>query len=266
MIIWQSEQCKEKLAQIKTAGTANLAVIADFDKTLTSKKNSTLHSAYMALTKMGVLSEEYNKASNTLRNHYLPLERDLSLTFEEKTKHMRDWWQKHWDMMVEAGIRKEHLHKIAKENLFPLREGCKEFFEWAQENEVPILIFSAGLGDYITEAVKVTSNITIYSNFFKFDNDGKAIGYSKPFITSTNKAHDDHSINFNKKPIENKNVLLLGDSLEDPGMDSHFNPKSTLKIGYYIHDLKDEARLTKYKEVYDILLSDDELGIKEFLP
>ena len=54
------------------------------------------------------------------------------------------------------------------------------------------MIFSAGLGNLIEEFLKsenkLTNNIHIISNFFKFDKNGKSISYTHPLVHSLNKS------------------------------------------------------------------------------
>ena len=54
------------------------------------------------------------------------------------------------------------------------RDGCKEFFHQLHTVEIPLLIFSAGLGDIISETIKQRAtfypeNMKIVANFLEFD-------------------------------------------------------------------------------------------------
>ena len=55
-----------------------------------------------------------------------------------------------------------------------LRDGCKWFFEELHKHEVPVLVFSAGVGDIILETITQQAtfyddNMKIVSNMLKFD-------------------------------------------------------------------------------------------------
>ena len=53
------------------------------------------------------------------------------------------------------------------------RDGCNAFFALLHQHSIPLLIFSAGLGDIIEEVIQQRSkfygNMKIVSNFMKFD-------------------------------------------------------------------------------------------------
>ena len=57
--------------------------------------------------------------------------------------------------------------------LFLFRDGCTWFFDELQKHNIPLLIFSAGLGDIISEVISFQShlydNMKIVSNFLQFD-------------------------------------------------------------------------------------------------
>lgn len=53
------------------------------------------------------------------------------------------------------------------------RDGYKVFFDHLEEQQVPLLIFSAGVGDVLEEVIQQNSvfhpNIRIISNYMDFD-------------------------------------------------------------------------------------------------
>ena len=53
------------------------------------------------------------------------------------------------------------------------REGYQEFFDCLNQHSVPLLIFSAGLGDVLEEVVRQAGvfhpNVKVISNFMDFD-------------------------------------------------------------------------------------------------
>ena len=53
---------------------------------------------------------------------------------------------------------------------FWFRDGCQNFFNKLHDKEVPLLIFSAGVGDVIREIIKQNST-TLYSNMHVVSND-----------------------------------------------------------------------------------------------
>lgn len=53
------------------------------------------------------------------------------------------------------------------------REGFEQFFDRLQQHNVPVFIFSAGLGDVLEEIIRQAgvyhSNVKVVSNFMDFD-------------------------------------------------------------------------------------------------
>lgn len=53
------------------------------------------------------------------------------------------------------------------------RDGYKQFFEQLSENQVPLLIFSAGIGDVLEEVIRQNHvfhpNVHVISNYMDFD-------------------------------------------------------------------------------------------------
>ena len=55
-------------------------------------------------------------------------------------------------------------------HFYIFRDGCKDFFNKLHEKEIPLLIFSAGVGDVIREIISQNST-TLYSNMHVVSND-----------------------------------------------------------------------------------------------
>lgn len=53
------------------------------------------------------------------------------------------------------------------------REGYEQFFDRLQQHDVPVFIFSAGLGDVLEEIIRQAGvyhpNVKVVSNFMDFD-------------------------------------------------------------------------------------------------
>ena len=53
------------------------------------------------------------------------------------------------------------------------RDGCTWFFDQLQASEIPLLIFSAGIGDVIIEVIKhqatLHDNMKVVSNYLEYD-------------------------------------------------------------------------------------------------
>lgn len=53
------------------------------------------------------------------------------------------------------------------------RDGYKDFFDHLHEHSIPLLIFSAGIGDILEEVIRQTEvfhpNVKVISNYMDFD-------------------------------------------------------------------------------------------------
>lgn len=79
-------------------------------------------------------------------DHYYPIEHCHIMSKEEKTPHMIEWWQNTNDLIIKCGITKTNLRECVEKSITHLRDGCKKFFKSLEDNHIPLLIFSAGLG------------------------------------------------------------------------------------------------------------------------
>uniref|UniRef100_A0A665TNM2 5'-nucleotidase, cytosolic IIIB n=1 Tax=Echeneis naucrates TaxID=173247 RepID=A0A665TNM2_ECHNA len=150
-------------------------VISDFDRTLTrfthnGKTVATTHSKYTDYCSVFVVGSLQMKE---LLNTYYPIEIDSNRSAEEKLPLMVEWWTKVHELLIQQKIRKDMLTQAVKESNAMLRDGYKEFFEHLAEHQVPLLIFSAGVGDILEEVIRQNqvfhSNVHIISNYMDFD-------------------------------------------------------------------------------------------------
>ena len=263
VIISKPENLEKLKKKISKSGTKKFHVISDFDKTLTKKfvDGKRILSVISILRDGNYLSPDYRKKAQELFDKYHPIEMDPNISFKEKKKAMLEWWTTHFDLLIKSGLNKNDLKKVVESSKVQFREGALEFIDFLHEREIPLLIISSsGLGDavlmYFKEKKKLYDNIHIITNLYKWDKKGNAIGVRKPIIHSLNK--DETSIK--DYPVfnvikERKNVLLLGDMIEDAKMIKGFDYNNIIKIGFLNDKIKE--RLKSYKETFDIVLLND---------
>jgi HAD superfamily hydrolase (TIGR01544 family) len=200
--------------------------------------------------------------------YYFPIEHCHVMAKEEKIPHMVDWWNKTNELIIECGITKENLRECVEKAITHLQANCKDFFKSLEHNNIPLLIFSAGLGDVIAEWIefecggRLYSNMKIVSNFMIFDETThKITGFTDPMIHIFNKNESVLMGTDYEKEIERRpNVMLLGDSLGDVDMSGrgpgfHGRIENLLKIGFL--NVKVEEFLNTYMDNFDIVLIDD---------
>ena len=70
--------------------------------------------------------------------------------------------------------------------LFLSRDGTHEFMKDLSQTKVPILVFSAGVGDVIDEALRIhhmeEDNVKVISNYMNFNEEGKLIEFTGKLI------------------------------------------------------------------------------------
>lgn len=254
--ISDSTELEKKIIKIKQ-DTENLHVIADFDRTLTKAfvKGVKVHTLFGQL--LNHLGKKYREVFDESYKKYHPVEIS-EIPMGEKIPKMIDWWNMLLKTAIDEGISKEIISKIIKNNKIYLREGVIEFFSKINKKEIPMLIFSAGLGDLLFEFLKskkiYSENIQIISNFFIFGDNGKATGIKQPLVYSFNKNESlVRKSSYFSVIKKRKNVILLGDLVEDVKMADGLNHDCILKIGF----LNNSEDLASFKKVYDIVITED---------
>ena len=187
-----------RLAERVRAGKERLIVIADFDRTISRYRTSSgapVTTSHGVIENCELLDETYRKKARDLADYYIPKEFDASSSEEERTKVCEEWWSKAHDLLLEYGLTRQQLEDaVRNETNLELREGCEEMFRMLEKNGVPLLIFSAGLGDVIETFLrtkvfartgKIPSNIHIISNRMRFESidlDGWKDDFDTPLL------------------------------------------------------------------------------------
>ena len=266
VIIPDKKKLDEIIDKISKDGKDKLHIISDFDKTLTKAfvKGQRIHTLIGQIREGKYLSPDYPEKAFALFDIYHPIEISLKIPLLEKNKKMHEWWKKHFDLIIESGMTKEIVKEIVNNMKIYFRDGAFEFIETLNSNKIPLIIMSAAPGDfiegYLSYEKKLFPNIQIIANRFIWDKEGKATGMKEPIIHSMNK----HETEIKTLPIYNelskrKNVILLGDNLEDVGMVEGFPYKNLIKIGFLNENVKENLEL--FKKNYDIvILNDSDMG------
>ncbi|WJX20090.1 5'-nucleotidase [Trifolium repens] len=263
-----------KISAIRLAGPKKLQVIADFDATLTKFwVNGTRGQSSHGLLQQD--NPEYDAKRQQLYDHYHPLEFSPTLGLEEKRKLMEEWWGKTHALLMEGGLSYEAIKQSVANANIAFREGVAELFEFLEERDIPVLIFSAGLADIIEEVLRQKlhrsfKNVKIVSNRMVFNDDGQLVSFKGKLIHSLNKnehaldmaapVHErfgdiDIPTNDNDLLKKRTNVLLLGDHTGDLGMSDGLNYDTRISVGFLNHNV--ENSLSCYREAFDVVLVND---------
>lgn len=261
IIIQNPEKLEEVKGIIKKEGKDKLQVMADFGRTLTryfidGKKAPT---SFAQIREKDYLGKEYQDQANKLFSKFYPIEIDPNLAADEKDPILIGWWKKHLELMVKYGMSQDIIiNFIVKKGLVPLRTGIEELTDLLYSKNIPLLVISQGLGDIYSEALnnigRLTYNIKFISNLFNFDGQGKATGVKEVIVHPYNK----HKIQLQKFSFFDegrKNIILLGDQIEDVGIVKNFQHDNIIKIGF-LNDRVDE-KLETFKKNFDIIITGD---------
>lgn len=173
-------------------------------------------------------------------------------------------------------LTKRNILEAVAENTITFREGFHDIFAVLAQQNVPTLIFSAGLYDVIhavldkeyasptegqlNSASAVPPNVHVISNMMQFDNAGTVVGFEGKLIHSLNKnASVVLDTPFWQQCLSEKrrNVLLLGDSLGDARMTDGLDCEEDeiVRIGF-LNDRVSE-KLDLYLQHFDVVLTND---------
>lgn len=264
VLMRERSRVEETIYNMQQEGANSLQVISDFDMTLTrfAYKGRRVPTTHNILDNRLLINEDCTKKIKKLLNTYYPIEIDATRSTEEKLPLMVEWWTKVHKLLIEQKIRKDMLTQAVRESRAMLRDGYKVFFDHLAEHQVPLLIFSAGIGDVLEEVIRQNHvfhpNVNIISNYMDFDHSGVLQAFKGNLIHTFNKregalSHAAHLTELKGRP----NVLLLGDSLGDLTMaDGVSDVQNILTIGFLNDQV--EQRKELYVKAFDIVLVKDE--------
>jgi len=268
IIVVDKKDFESKKAKFIQGGVLNLHVLSDFDRTLTKAfvNGKKMPSVISELRSGPYISEDYSKKANELASFYHPIEMDLNIPLEEKKAKMLEWWAKHFALLVDSGLKKEHIKQIIYSGNIQFRDKAPELLDILNKAKVPhVILSSAGLGGdsiriFLEKEGKLNDNVHIISNAFEWNSEGKAIRVKEPIIHVFNK--DEASVKglpIYPELLKRKNVLLLGDGLGDLGMIAGFPYENLIKIGFLDYDV--EENLESYKKAFDVvIIGDGDMG------
>lgn len=252
------------LSNLIHGGKQRLQVVSDFDRTISvsEKDGKQCLTSNAVLENSRFVSEDLRTHFLELRNFYMQIEHSGKLTREAKVPYMIEWWQKSFDLVVRSGVTRENIKEMINNSDSHIKSGCDWFFYTLERYDIPLLIFSAGLGDIIEEWISqqcgIFKNQKIIANFMTFDEEsGKVNGWKNELIHVFNKNESSINDTEYEKFIENRhNLILIGDSIGDIDMASGYkNINTILKIGFLNGNV--EEQLPKYMEIYDIVSIND---------
>lgn len=260
---------RDQIRLILDGGKESLQILTDFDKTLSSyykkdKNGSKIkaHSSFQVVEESSQLGSVASQELRALHDKYYPIEMSPTLSSEEKTPLMIEWYKTSFNVGINAGVKLSLLPSMIKETHVILREGMDGFLRKVEQFNIPLLVASAGLGDVIDEVfqqqAKIPSQLSVLANYYDFDSDGNAVGLKSDVMIHT--FNKDQICNIHKpyfdKYIKKTNAFVMGDTLGDPLLSNGIDYlKCILKIGFLNNDV--EASLSQYLSAFDLVFTGD---------
>ncbi len=230
----------------------NYYILIDFDRTITTGNSS---SSWDILLNDNKVANDYKNKIDELFKFYRPIELDMTIDLEQKKKLLEEWWNKHLNLFIEYNLEEKVIWEAAaNEKFIKIRDGAQSFFKIMNEMKIPVIIVSAGIGNFIEAFLKrkhiIYDNIYIVANYLKFVN-GKAVGLCDKIIHSCNKDEVIYTQEISKAIKGRKNGILISDSIDDIKMVNEQKMRNILKIGF----LNDETTINKetYLKAFDIV-------------
>lgn len=262
-IIKDEKIFEEKKQSFRTAGFEKIYIMSDFDNTLTREYIDGEHtpSLIAELSRGEYISKRHAQEDKRMFAKYRPIEIDPTLTKEEKSAAMFNWWDEHMQVMIEEGAKKEMFIAAAENSHHQFRQYVYELFEYTKEHTLPFVIFSAGYGEMIQallDSIHVpTDHAFVVSNELEFDEEGFVRGYAKEKIQIFNKntIGPDRVAGLTEELEGRTHVIVMGDGLGDLPMMEKFPHTDVIKIGFYNH--LDDSLLEHHVNGFDVVIPDD---------
>ncbi|OQR72572.1 cytosolic 5'-nucleotidase III-like [Tropilaelaps mercedesae] len=268
-----AQHVQQKIDKLAADGSSRLQLLTDFDRTLsrTHYNGKPVLTSYCVYDDHNFVTPEHHRLATKLREKYYPIEISPKLTAEEKMPHMIQWFAESFDIILKAKINIRDMPAIVRRADLHLRCDTVKLCKLLAAEDVPILVFSAGLGDVVRLSLQqqgaLLPNVTVLSNFIEYDKQGVPLKFSDQLLHIYNKnAQFPPAVEYfaSDRIRARSNAVLMGDSLGDcsmadgaPGISLPPNGNSAvLRIGFLDHDV--EQRLESYVKNFDIVLVDDQ--------
>ena len=265
----------------------SVAVITDFDYTITTpidyKTGLQYKSSYYLYDEdmIGGDQKKFNERRQALADIYSKYEFNSSYDLETRNEKMKEWYTKNIYLYFNEKFTLDSIDKMTNKckNNILFRKNAKEYMELLLSMDIPIIIESGGITQFIIAILKTIfpniqqlineKKIMVVSNSFTFDEKTKGCnGLEHEVIYCYNK--DEFLGNVvNKEFPELKNVLVLGDNLGDADSVKNINVSKENVTGFGfvnlpIDVLNDEnkkeerdKKINEYKKTFDVALVGD---------
>ncbi|KAJ8674987.1 hypothetical protein QAD02_010773 [Eretmocerus hayati] len=254
----------QKINKIIRDGAEKLQIVTDFDLTLTKQHEcgAPILGSFGIFKKSNQIPSHYLEESKKFGTKYRAIQIDPHIPIEEKIVAMDEWYEAANMATRNFMLNRDEIEKLVDLYGQPLRDRTKELFSKLGNLKVPILVFSAGIGDIVEAVLKcrgiLQKNVNVISNFLKWNGDVlDGFKNSDRMIHVFNKSKHSVANEYFKILRGRSNVVLMGDTIEDSQMaDGVEETETVLRIGFLYERV--EESLPSFKDAFDIVLVDDQ--------
>ncbi|XP_062135582.1 7-methylguanosine phosphate-specific 5'-nucleotidase [Drosophila sulfurigaster albostrigata] len=258
------ERVEKIINEFVSGGPERMQFVSDFDYTITKQRtedNLPVLSSFGIFNACKSLPTYFKEESDKLFHKYRPIEIDPHMPIEEKVQHMIEWWTQSAKLASGFAFDETEIEHTASKFKRALRDHTHELFATLLRLQIPVLVFSAGLGNSVVSVLQQANimhpNVKVVSNFLQY-RDGVLDGFQQPMI---------HTFNKNETVLDGSeyyelvhtrdHIIVMGDSLGDADMANGVPASShIMKIGFLFDHV--EANMEKYMNTFDIVLVDDQ--------
>lgn len=204
------------------------------------------------------LPQSYKDDAKVQYLKYRAIEIDPGISEDKKVEAMNEWMEVSHRNLQGLKFDREEIKTVTNLYGHSLRDRTKELFIKLKKQNVPVLVFSAGLGDIVEELLRhqnvLFDNVNVISNFLKF-NGNMLEGFK-------NSHRMIHVFNKNEHAVENEyfrilqgrtNVVLMGDSIGDARMaDDVKDTETILRIGFLYDHVSKSFILIYVKFIFSV--------------
>ncbi len=242
------------IERLETFNNNNTYILIDFDRTLTDNKSI---GSWNIISNSDFVNKEFANEIDSLYKYYRPLEINNKISYEEKRKILPEWWQKNIDLIIKHEVSEDMITSAAFDvTKMNFREGAKEFLEKAALAYIPVIIVSAGIGNFIDQFLQIEGcnykNISIVSNMLEFKN-GVATGIRNELIHTFNKRDIILPEEVKRNVVNRGKALIYGDTIGDARMLP--SNKHTFKVGFL--EQEEYKNKSAYTKEFDIVATDN---------
>ena len=281
------ELFEKKLKEFALSYSKNkksVAVITDFDYTITTpidyKTGLQYRSSYYLYDEdmIGGDQKKFNEKRQALADIYSKYEFNSLYDFKFRNEKMKEWYTKNIYLYFNEKFTLDSIDKMTNKckNNILFRKNAKEYMELLISMDIPIIIESGGITQFIIAILKTIfpniqqlineKKIMIVSNSFTFDEKTKGCnGLEHEVIYCFNKDEFLGNV-INKEFPELKNVFVMGDNLGDADCVNNINVSKENVIGFGFVNLPidvlndenkkedKEKKIDEYKKTFDVAL------------